>query len=365
MTTLYELLGALPGDDADDLRDAFRRAVKDVHPDIRPNDPEAALKFRLLVYAMEVLRDPEQRAAYDHLMELAQQELLSQQRAAKLRNFSFAMIALAGATIVAVGMSILFAPTSALLAPASETRPARPGLNENSTAANGEMETARPVEMPGDFLTRWGANDIVAKVDRDAATARPLEEQNDHPLGSDASSTSAPADRDTEITAPAKARDDPSPPAVADDNAAAIRDVEAATVMKELESPLVPPPVPSLPVQPDETAGTKAPAPDDDTDASAAMHAKGIAAYRRGDLNLALADFSRAIALNPTFMLAYVNRGIVLYRMGKLDRALADVGRARHIDRTGRIRSAATLHRKRRRDAAVSESPAVPQAAGL
>src|SRR5437773_7934926 len=56
MTTLYDLLGALPGDDADDLRDAFRRAVKDVHPDIRPNDPDAALNFRLIVYAMEVLR---------------------------------------------------------------------------------------------------------------------------------------------------------------------------------------------------------------------------------------------------------------------------------------------------------------------
>ena len=95
------------------------------------------------------------------------------------------------------------------------------------------------------------------------------------------------------------------------------------------------------------------------------MHAKGIAAYRNGDLKLALADFNRAIALNPTFMLAYANRGIVLYRMGKLDLALADVARARHIDRAGRTRSAAAFHRKRRRDAFLIESPAFMEAAGL
>jgi Flp pilus assembly protein TadD len=117
-------------------------------------------------------------------------------------------------------------------------------------------------------------------------------------------------------------------------------------------------------VQPDETAGTKAPAPDDDTDASAAMHAKGIAAYRRGDLNLALADFSRAIALNPTFMLAYVNRGIVLYRMGKLDLALADVARARRIDRAGQRRNATAFHKRRRSASSSIEGPILMLATG-
>jgi DnaJ-like protein len=94
MTTLYDLLGALPGDDADDLRKAFREAVKGTHPDIRPNDPEAALNFRLIIHAMEILGDPDQRAAYDHLLELARRELEQEQRAARIRNFAFAMIGL-------------------------------------------------------------------------------------------------------------------------------------------------------------------------------------------------------------------------------------------------------------------------------
>lgn len=46
METLYDLLGALPNDDADDLRAAFRRAVKRAHPDVNPEDPDAGLKFR-------------------------------------------------------------------------------------------------------------------------------------------------------------------------------------------------------------------------------------------------------------------------------------------------------------------------------
>ena len=45
MQTLYDLLGALPNDDAGALRAAFRRAVKGAHPDIRPGDPDAARKI--------------------------------------------------------------------------------------------------------------------------------------------------------------------------------------------------------------------------------------------------------------------------------------------------------------------------------
>src|SRR3954451_23793474 len=41
MATLYDLLGALPNDDADELRGAFRRAVKRAHPNVNSKDPDA------------------------------------------------------------------------------------------------------------------------------------------------------------------------------------------------------------------------------------------------------------------------------------------------------------------------------------
>ncbi|MGZ5842958.1 MAG: J domain-containing protein, partial [Xanthobacteraceae bacterium] len=74
METLYDLLSALPRDDAEELRTAFRRAVKGAHPDLHPGDPDAGLKFRQIVRANQILGDADQRAAYDHLLDLADVE---------------------------------------------------------------------------------------------------------------------------------------------------------------------------------------------------------------------------------------------------------------------------------------------------
>jgi tetratricopeptide (TPR) repeat protein len=123
MDTLYDLLGALPRDDADDLRVAFRRAVKGAHPDLRPGDPDAALKFRQIVRANEILADPEQRAAYDHLMTLARQErglTAARPIAARVHRVASGVMAFAGASIATIGGYLLFMHMSmsmALVAP--------------------------------------------------------------------------------------------------------------------------------------------------------------------------------------------------------------------------------------------------------
>ena len=116
MTTLYDLLGALPTDDAEALRTAFRRAVKGAHPDLRPGDPDAALKFRQIVRANEILGDAEQREAYDHLLELGrlEQESASRQAfAARIHKLASGVMALAGASVVTVGGYLLFMHMSA------------------------------------------------------------------------------------------------------------------------------------------------------------------------------------------------------------------------------------------------------------
>src|SRR5229473_2448482 len=106
METLYDLLGALPNDDTDELRAAFRRAVKRVHPDINSEDLDAGLKFRRIVRANEILGDAEQRAAYDHLLALAhhEQEQAAKQAAGdKVHKVASGVMALAGISVVAVG----------------------------------------------------------------------------------------------------------------------------------------------------------------------------------------------------------------------------------------------------------------------
>jgi curved DNA-binding protein CbpA len=116
METLYDLLGALPNDDAEGLRAAFRRAVKGAHPDIRPGDPDAALKFREIVRANEILGDVEQRAAYDELLELARLErdqAANRAVAAWIHKLASGVIALSGASVVTVGGYLLFMHMSA------------------------------------------------------------------------------------------------------------------------------------------------------------------------------------------------------------------------------------------------------------
>src|SRR5258705_11296958 len=73
MRTLYDLLGALPSDDAEGLRTAFRKAAKATHPDINPDNPDAALRFRELMRAYDILTDAEQRETYDELLAIALQ----------------------------------------------------------------------------------------------------------------------------------------------------------------------------------------------------------------------------------------------------------------------------------------------------
>jgi curved DNA-binding protein CbpA len=115
MKTLYDLLGALPHDDAEGLRSAFRRAVKGAHPDIRPGDPDAALKFRQIVRANEILADAELRAAYDDLLELARldQESASEHTAARIHKLASSVIAIVGGSVATAAAYLLFMHMSA------------------------------------------------------------------------------------------------------------------------------------------------------------------------------------------------------------------------------------------------------------
>ena len=116
MNTLYDLLGALPHDDAEGLRSAFRKAVKGTHPDLRPDDPDAALKFREIIRANEILSDPEQRVAYDHLLGLAHQEQVSISKQAvfvRVHRFASGVMAFAGISIATAGGYLLFMHMSA------------------------------------------------------------------------------------------------------------------------------------------------------------------------------------------------------------------------------------------------------------
>jgi DnaJ-class molecular chaperone len=61
----YELLGVGRDASETEVKRAFRRLARELHPDVNAHDPGAEEKFKAAAEAYEVLSDPEQRQAYD------------------------------------------------------------------------------------------------------------------------------------------------------------------------------------------------------------------------------------------------------------------------------------------------------------
>lgn len=61
----YEVLGVSRDASETEVKKAFRRLARELHPDVNDHDPEAEEKFKEAAAAYEVLSDPERRRTYD------------------------------------------------------------------------------------------------------------------------------------------------------------------------------------------------------------------------------------------------------------------------------------------------------------
>ena len=61
----YEVLGVERKASAADIKSAFRRLAKKLHPDANKNDPKAASRFAEINAAYEILGDEDKRKAFD------------------------------------------------------------------------------------------------------------------------------------------------------------------------------------------------------------------------------------------------------------------------------------------------------------
>jgi curved DNA-binding protein CbpA len=272
MKTLYDILGALPDDDAESIRAAFRKAAKANHPDNNPGDPDAPLRFRRTVRANAILRDERQRATYDRLLEIA----LKQRASESERGSSSGSIREIAPDAIAVVLllTIAFVGGYLLLGHISKASLFSAEVIERYRREPAQIAAAIPTEL-SDRIDLAGPREKFEEV---VAPNKPVDHK---PLKEAAVPSASPFARKT-------------------GNATPIPDVPKAR----------------------------------DFGANDARYyrERGVLAYRSGDLYLALVDFDLAIDLNPSFSDAYIDRGIVFHRMGDLKRAFADIAQAKRID---------------------------------
>jgi hypothetical protein len=282
MKTLYELIGALPEDDADELRAAFRKAVKANHPDLNPDDPEAAREFRRIIRANAILSDPRQREAYDRLLDNARRQQRITKRA-RLRRLGLDVTVGVVALMLFIGGYYLLRPIDRLSVPKSETSRFEPQhtvavrSTELSSQDRAEHDAGR-TEIVG---ARAGQTDLNPKHDfepTDVATLAP-----------------------GAMIGGVAAVEPAAPPQETAEHGSAPRDVSY-------------------------------------------YRSRAAAAYRGGDLSVALVNLDLAIQQDTNCSDCYVDRGIVLHRMGHLQAAFADVAEARRIEARNRTHSEARSH---------------------
>src|SRR4030042_2120048 len=61
----YQILGVKRDAPAKEVRQAYRRLARKLHPDVNPGDKAAEARFKEVNAAYEVISDPEKRKKYD------------------------------------------------------------------------------------------------------------------------------------------------------------------------------------------------------------------------------------------------------------------------------------------------------------
>jgi hypothetical protein len=152
MQNLYDLLGVRRNDDAENLRKAYRKAAKESHPDHHGSDPEAALRFRQITEAYDILRDTEQRAAYDQWLESERRPFRWKLKRVLCGMKRHIVSDVAAGAVLAVVLAVgyeLYAGMSPMPAgEATEIATLRPAVQSSAAAPQMPMPILIPVATP-------------------------------------------------------------------------------------------------------------------------------------------------------------------------------------------------------------------------
>jgi curved DNA-binding protein CbpA len=137
MQTPYDVLGVPRKASDEAIRAAFCKAAKAYHPDLNSGDQAKEQKLKRVIAAYRVLRNAQQRAAYDQSLADYEQYLRSRRRQ-RIQRFAAAPIAaLVSGVVVALGVSLWTVP------------PGASGLVEGEVAQRASQQVAAVADRDG------------------------------------------------------------------------------------------------------------------------------------------------------------------------------------------------------------------------
>jgi tetratricopeptide (TPR) repeat protein len=369
MMTHYKLLGVPPDADHETIRAAYRRILKESHPDLHRGDAAAEQRSKKIIDAYAVLRDSERRLDYDHWLHHGRQ----QRRRLLLITLLLSMAVASGGSLAL--LNVLLSPdrrgsplaevlaaqdqgsarTEAAISAETAAQPIPERVSEIlRTFANFQpplpqwadrllIENARnPAEIP--VFAQSYAEALEARL-ADARLAEWIDRTEDRakldalrrilagPLAERAATRLAQLEAGDMVTA-ALPRSEASAPAP---TANFSRPPEKDGLAKEAGR--------MSPMPPGHAVDTGEAAPstsdalnraiavlnrsilDDPRNPRSYLH-RAAAWLSKGNTERALVDYSAAISLDRSNSVAFHQRGLLWLRLGEVERALADLDQA-------------------------------------
>jgi curved DNA-binding protein CbpA len=161
MPNFYELLGLTAGENSEQVKAAYHRLAKSLHPDVNYGDAAAEKRFKEVNQAYEILSDPEMRAAYD----LG----LKHKHAESYRRVWNAMTVMAASFMITVGCGLYISLSRVDEFAGRHERTAQPESDNGRGQQSREQERPRVAEP----LAKDGSGPTPSPADPQGQSAPP------------------------------------------------------------------------------------------------------------------------------------------------------------------------------------------------
>ena len=106
----YSVLGVAKTASAPEIKKAYRKLAKKLHPDMNPGDKKAEERFKEVSSAFEILGDPKKRSLYDEFGEISTRQGFDEQKAREFQRQAVPRQARPGAIVRAEIAAVRQAP---------------------------------------------------------------------------------------------------------------------------------------------------------------------------------------------------------------------------------------------------------------